>query len=117
MSDSEIRKDLPLEYQGYVFLNKEVYFKGGISGFHAIVFFMGLSIITMICLNLFNVVILIIIDTLLVTFMVKKALEISKKNLAGDRDYIASISAWRKTPGEIRDYGLFRELSHEKINI
>jgi hypothetical protein len=118
--ENSTRKDLPLEYQGYIFLNKEVYFKGGISGFHAIIFFLAIAFSTIILMMFkVNIVFLLLIDTCIVAFMIKQALKLSKHNLAGDRDYLASSFAWKKSPKEIRDYGFLKNVlnNERKINI
>jgi hypothetical protein len=118
--ENSTRKDLPLEYHGYIFLNKEVYFKGGISGFHAIVFFLGIGVFTVILVAFkINIIVLVVIDTILISIMVKQALKLSKHNLAGDRDYLASSYAWKKSPKEIRDHGFLKNVlnNERKINI
>lgn len=114
------KKTLPLEYRGYNYLNKQVYFKGGLPGLLVMILFSVLAVSFIILINFTNVLVTGITIIALVLAMIKWAKKIAIENAKGDRDYMKSMTAWGKSPRQIRDNGLLKKMldkNEGKLNI
>lgn len=103
----------PLEYYGANKLNEPQYFKGGIPALHAMSFFGSIAVFSVILLNFINVIFALVILSVAVFTMLLAGKKIGKENLKGDRNYMASLMAWNRSPREVRDYSFFKRLNDE----